>query len=422
MTSSGAVGTAGAGQAPGAIGVSADRRQTLCQSAQSTVRASVDVITATLREQLPSYSRLSLDEQRRTVRETTDLFFERLAQGVGPTASDLSFARRAARRRAMEGVSAYDVLATFNIVSGMVWKTLRELGEPTPEVLLDLVAPLNRWTRQMSEAVISAFADEPLNRQAHDSVARENLFERLGQHGAGADLRALSHELAFDPDGPFRGFCAPRSFWSTEALAILHRSARQLPGILHFGYRGDRLVGLTQHTAEQEVVDLLRETAGDRCPFGVGLEREGLVGAELSLGDAERALHLGAARGLAVQRFADVWLDSTVSDAADRLSPLFAKARQTAETSPDLAETVRVFADSGFSLAAAAQVLGVHPNSVGYRLDRWRELTGLDPRGYRGLTQSMVALGVAPSVAPSHSSSASFSSSSSARTIAESAS
>ncbi|WP_010595674.1 helix-turn-helix domain-containing protein, partial [Rhodococcus sp. P14] len=57
-----------------------------------------------------------------------------------------------------------------------------------------------------------------------------------------------------------------------------------------------------------------------------------------------------------------------------------------------LAETLRAFATSGFSLSACARELRVHPNTVKYRLDRWRELTGWDVHDVEGLVASLRCL------------------------------
>jgi len=36
----------------------------------------------------------------------------------------------------------------------------------------------------------------------------------------------------------------------------------------------------------------------------------------------------------------------------------------------------------------------LHPNTVKYRLERWRQLTGWDARTWDGLSASMLALGL----------------------------
>ena len=50
------------------------------------------------------------------------------------------------------------------------------------------------------------------------------------------------------------------------------------------------------------------------------------------------------------------------------------------------------FAAAGFSVSEASRTLAVHANTVAYRLDRWEELTGWDPRSFNGLVRSVAAL------------------------------
>ncbi len=53
---------------------------------------------------------------------------------------------------------------------------------------------------------------------------------------------------------------------------------------------------------------------------------------------------------------------------------------------------MRAFGEHGFSVSEAGRRLSVHANTVGYRLDRWAELTGWDPRTFPGLVRSLAAL------------------------------
>ncbi len=51
-----------------------------------------------------------------------------------------------------------------------------------------------------------------------------------------------------------------------------------------------------------------------------------------------------------------------------------------ARTASDLTVTLRTYVESGGSVAATAERLFLHRNSVGYRLQRIQELSGIDPR------------------------------------------
>lgn len=88
-----------------------------------------------------------------------------------------------------------------------------------------------------------------------------------------------------------------------------------------------------------------------------------------------------------------MWLWATLAGADERLQPVLASGRRVADDHPHLVAAVRAFAASGFSVSAAARRLGLHANSVSYRLDRWHELADWDPRTFTGLTRSVAALG-----------------------------
>ena len=70
---------------------------------------------------------------------------------------------------------------------------------------------------------------------------------------------------------------------------------------------------------------------------------------------------------------------------------LFEPALELASTRPDLVEAVQSFGTCGLSITAAARSLGVHPNTLTYRLQRWTEMTGFDPRTFDGLVRSLTS-------------------------------
>ncbi|OLT14815.1 hypothetical protein BJF78_17395 [Pseudonocardia sp. CNS-139] len=123
------------------------------------------------------------------------------------------------------------------------------------------------------------------------------------------------------------------------------------------------------------------------------MARPGLAGAVASLGDAERALALARLRTGTVRFEAD-WLAATLLAHHERLTPLLRSPVPARH--PHLAEAVRAFAEHGFSIAASAAALHLHPNTVAYRLDRWHHHTGWDPRTWDGLTRSLAAMALYP--------------------------
>jgi sugar diacid utilization regulator len=127
--------------------------------------------------------------------------------------------------------------------------------------------------------------------------------------------------------------------------------------------------------------------------LGFGQRRDGLAGARLSLAEAVRAVRLAGVLGRDVD-FAEHWLLATVLGDAEHLDLLDTGVRVATEH-PHLADTVRTFAESGFSAAATARTSNLHANSVAYRLERWQQLTGWRLDKFEGLARSVVAITLA---------------------------
>ncbi len=67
----------------------------------------------------------------------------------------------------------------------------------------------------------------------------------------------------------------------------------------------------------------------------------------------------------------------------------FAEANDRAEGA--LTETLRAIGDADMNIQKAARNLGKHPNTVYARIERIKELTGLDGQSYHGLTELLLA-------------------------------
>ena len=128
------------------------------------------------------------------------------------------------------------------------------------------------------------------------------------------------------------------------------------------------------------------------APAGVGVVRQGWDGARQTLVDARLAL--GVCRDQ-VATFEDEWVLATLFGSRERLAEVCASGREVAQRSRHLADAVQAFADHRLSVVGAARALQVHPNTVIYRLERWRGLTGWDPRTFPGLAASVACLQVA---------------------------
>jgi DNA-binding PucR family transcriptional regulator len=97
-----------------------------------------------------------------------------------------------------------------------------------------------------------------------------------------------------------------------------------------------------------------------------------------------------------VPRAACDWVLTTLVGEPARLVEVTAQGQAVAAQAGHLSDAVEAFAEHGLSVVAAARALHVHPNTVIYRLERWRTLTGWDPRTFGGLALSIASLRLAP--------------------------
>jgi DNA-binding PucR family transcriptional regulator len=204
-----------------------------------------------------------------------------------------------------------------------------------------------------------------------------------------AQATLAASRLGFDPAGEFVGVV-----WlsGSRAPGTAYEAASSLRSeLIDLAVRaaGDGRFEIVAQTdsAELLVTQSIERLRGGR--LGIGLPRLGLRGASCSIADARMALEAASPKRPVV-RFADHWLEALALSESQRIRAVTQLAVDVARMQPHLAETVIAFAESDMSIAATAQSAHLHANSITYRLDRWRSLTGLSPRTFSGLAQSVI--------------------------------
>ncbi len=133
--------------------------------------------------------------------------------------------------------------------------------------------------------------------------------------------------------------------------------------------------------------ELRRAATGLTVTAALGTPHPGLAGLQRSLQEATQALTIGVRRAGpgGLTRFADLGIYRLVFAAADlpelaalRDEALAALLAYDARHSANLVATLHAFLDANGGPKEAAAALGVHRNTVLYRLERIREVTGAD--------------------------------------------
>ena len=140
-----------------------------------------------------------------------------------------------------------------------------------------------------------------------------------------------------------------------------------------------------------------RVSKGHSTRVGLSLDTNDVADLPRAFEEARTALDFaGPARPL--MHFAAIdlsdFLVRRADSAAMRLLPGWVARFQLQNDAQatDFSRTIRAFADCSFNVKRTAQRLGVHTNTVYFRLNRIKKITGVDPRTYSGITSVLTAL------------------------------
>jgi hypothetical protein len=364
----------------------------LCLGMERDISALVKSVVGVIRTELPAYLVVSRSEHEETVSEQLRGLFAGLATRRLPAAAEADHGRALGRRRAQQGVPVEDVLGAYHVGYREIWNTLltRAHADDPGQAsrLLGLVNLVWAWLRVITSAAADGYSETARTQEETRIALAHQFLEALyGGQAAMESTELLAHALAFDVQGSFQVICCSAAPWSPRKLDLLRQRIRAYPGASCAIIRGSVLLIVFQGASAELILDLLhRDTI---VTAGVGLLRPNLDGAAAGVVDAERAFALTQRQG-GVVRFDSDWLAATLLPHIARLRPLIDAA--TAVDQPHLFDAVRAYGEHGFSITASARALHIHPNTVKYRLDRWKQHTGWDPRTLDGLLRSLLSM------------------------------
>lgn len=333
-----------------------------------------------VRHDIAGYDLLSDDEIRDSARallqeEVLELISLRIPEGVL-----LERLKEMAQQRAARGMSPEVLTLGYQLGSRellvLMDEIAREVGLP-----FDLLLAVHDSTWEFANEAAAVFAgvqhDISVERAGLDAERRAGFARRVLSGGFPAEqIRREAPAFGLDPRAD-HVVLAVRASPSSAAGALRRAIARAVPAApdrLVFADMGSTLACITA------VVPV--DAPGHLIAVGPTLSFDdlasGFEGALLALGTAER---LGL-RG--VVRLADLGplpLVLSLPDIASRLEAHhLAPLADTGRFGVDVEETMRVFLECDQQADEVARRLTLHPNTVRYRANRFRDLTGLDVR------------------------------------------
>ncbi len=360
-------------------------------------------------EELPEYREggVPREDLASSVRRNVEMILIGLAEHRGPREHEVVVRGGLGSRRALQGVSAEMVIQAFHVGYRELWRAMVDAvpagDQRTATLLLTAATTVWSWVHEVTEALAASHAATVRSIEARVVGARQRFVELLvgaagaddggasagrGRDAGDSEVARLGRSLGFDPVGSFFAVAVRGVSDDLDAVGV-QRRLDTVEGQHAAVARGPLVLVVSQSSAAEPIVDACRAIF-PAAAIALGALRPGLAGASGSLVDAELTLAVTADHAIA--SFEAAWLWATLTAAAGRLRPLLVAGADVAARHPHLTDAVTAFADASFSVTEAARSLEVHANTVSYRLDRWAELTGWDPRSYEGLSRSLASL------------------------------
>jgi carbohydrate diacid regulator len=151
-------------------------------------------------------------------------------------------------------------------------------------------------------------------------------------------------------------------------------------------------------TKAEEFQHLIGEHVGpefDRILIAIGSFYRGKDGAVVAYEEARRALNLGLSMGQqrTMYHIDDLGMIATLAGGNKKWQDNFVRRLLVKLLAEEyLLETVEVFFDKNMSLTQTSKDLKIHRNTLLYRLDKIKKVTGLDPRKFNDAMELKVAL------------------------------
>jgi len=348
-------------------------------------------------------------ELGRVVRRSIEAVLAATAEQRSVSSTDLEHSEQIGQARALQGFAASSLLQSYRagercLVDSFLHTAAHLDGPGCGEGVRALAAAFDQLERA---ATLAHRRTEQAVALAHETAVASLLtqlasgvgidVETLGQHAAVIDIElhrsyigvAVLMPASTDPQRlpSLRRHIARR-------IAELERA--KVPSVM---WQGLMLFLVPRQAPDDQLGKLLRRIVtdaplGDQYVVGVGEPSLDLVGSSESFRHAAAAAHLGSQRRQLgeVIVYADVVVEVLLAANQDAAHTLIRRRLGDLIERPGLIRTLCVYLDHGPGLRACADALGIHVNTVSYRLRQIERIARVDMRRARDLADLETAL------------------------------
>jgi hypothetical protein len=332
------------------------------------------------------------------------------------------FVRTHAEWRARHHVPLTASLHAYRLAHRIYWRITREALARHPEkdaALRAMTMLSDFWIElfdQVGAVLAEAHAVEERITAAHDTRTYAALVDALlaGRAPGDAEAQRLGALAGIRP-GATLAVAVVRPRRNDTALdgdATLRSLARLIEQVLPpaaFGrlidVRNDEITAIVcgDGSVSRALLQALKHSEfarraadGLACTVGVSRDTQDIARLPDALEEARVALDFATAAQPLVH-FSDVdlpeFLFRRVDHAAFRLIPDWTRHfARNGNQSHELLQTIRAFAACDLNVKQTARRVGVHTNTIYFRLNRIKQLTGVDPRTFAGASLLLTAL------------------------------
>jgi len=339
---------------------------------------------------------------RNSIAWASKLWFDTLLSGNAPSAEGLEVFREYGRRRVYQGLPLDALLRAFRLGSRELWCFYIELNEKNDdlrdELLFRISAFLMEFFDILAQIISQTFLDEQYKQARWREALRYQLHtiiffypedtEGFVKTAAALRLDATIPRIALAID--VRSIDSHSPTFKSELDRIVAATARRLKlpvdALFDNWHRGKLLVwiparlgdlmGMSDLQVGKQIVSIA-ETMPEIKAIGIGLTGEGAAGWAMSAEEAIRALSSERGRGgeERVRLYSEIVVEESVRGTKNALRYLVSLVEQL-ESEPELLETLETYFDQLQRRKVTASVLGIHPNTLNYRLDRIENILG----------------------------------------------